>query len=38
VNLHVHFIAGPEMSQVHERGIEHNAVRVADFANRLYHT
>jgi death-on-curing family protein len=30
VNLHVHFIASPEMSQVHERSIKHNAVRVAD--------
>jgi hypothetical protein len=38
VNLHVHFIAGPEMSQLHERSIEDYAVRVAHFGDGFYHT
>jgi signal transduction histidine kinase len=38
VNFHVHLITGLEVSQVHQRRIEHNAVGVADFAYGLNHS
>jgi len=37
MNLHVQFVSSLQVCQVHQRGVEDDALRVADFGDRFDH-